>query len=136
MTLTFTFWVFSLVAFRVTNVDDIWAFYGSMLSLQGQDLLALWNSFAGGAQQYLGSVQGIESFRRSAEFRSLLALVICFPLVFMAPNVFQYFGVTRNGRLGHAGVSRWQALCVGVLAAIAVSKVVSGATSDFIYFAF
>jgi D-alanyl-lipoteichoic acid acyltransferase DltB (MBOAT superfamily) len=134
--LTFSFWVWSLVAFRVTNMDDVWKFYATMLSLDWPSVLQIGRLLVEGLGGLVSALSGAESFKQNVEVKSVLALLICFPLVFMAPNVFQYFGVTRNGRIGRANVSGRQALLVGILAAFAVAKVVSGSASDFIYFAF
>jgi D-alanyl-lipoteichoic acid acyltransferase DltB (MBOAT superfamily) len=134
--ITFAFWVFSLVAFRVTNTDDVWRFYETLFSLGWQDVIALAGRLSDQGGQLMSAFAGSDSFRLAAEFHSVLALFICFPIVFLAPNVFQFFGVTRNGRLGRASVSGRQALWVGLLAAFALAQVISGTANEFIYFAF
>lgn len=134
--LTFSFWVFSLVAFRVTNTDDIWRFYDAMFSLDWTALSGLGERFKGQLGQLMNAFGGDASFHLSGESLSLLALLICFPLIFGAPNVFQFFGITRNGRIGRASVNIWQALWVGLLAAFAIAQVINGTANEFIYFAF
>jgi alginate O-acetyltransferase complex protein AlgI len=134
--LTFTFWVFSLVAFRVTNMDDVWTFYATLLSFDGAAAAQMIATFSQGATQLALAFTGAESFQQTRDFQSLFALLVCFPLVFLAPNVFQYFGVTRIGRIGRANVTPAQAFTVGLLAGLAIFKVLSGSASDFIYFAF
>ena len=134
--LTFAFWVLSLVAFRVTDTDDVWRFYGSLFSLSWADVMEAWARLGLDVTRIVDAAAGAASFRSSSELHSVLALLICFPLVFAAPNVFQFFGVTRNGRIGAAGVSAWQGLWVGVLAALAAAQVIGGNSNEFIYFAF
>ncbi|MEH6516824.1 MAG: MBOAT family O-acyltransferase [Halioglobus sp.] len=133
---TFAFWVLSLVAFKVTRVDDMVRFYDILFSLSfaqaGEWLGLVWQQ----AGVFAGNLLGGGPVLASSLLEGSAWLVISALVVFLLPNVFEFLGVTRNGRIGRANLSSGRALLVGAAGGVAVAKVISSASSDFIYFVF
>ena len=126
----------SLVAFKVTRVDDMIRFYEILFSLSfaqaGEWLGLVWQQ----GTVFAGNLLGGGPVLASTLLEGSVWLVISALIVFLLPNVFEYLGVTRNGRIGRAKLNSGRALLVGAAGGIAVAKVISSTSSDFIYFVF
>jgi len=133
---TFSFWVLSLVAFKVTRVDDMLRFYRTLFDISlaeiGEWTKLVWQQL----YVFLSDLVTGGPVVASALLEGTVWLLISTVIVFLLPNVFEYFGVTRNGRIGRADLDLRKAMLVGIVGGVALAKVVSGASSEFIYFVF
>ncbi|MFT6958867.1 MAG: alginate O-acetyltransferase complex protein AlgI [Halieaceae bacterium] len=134
--ITFTFWILSLVAFKVTRVEDISRYYKSMFTLSATDIGEWIESYYQQVTTFTESLFMGGSLVNSVLLEGTSWLIVSFAIVFLAPNVFQFFGITRNGRIGRAKLSVGRGVLAGVAGGLALAMTISGTSSDFIYFVF
>lgn len=133
---TFVFWIFSLVAFKVTNMKDMARYYSAMFDLSANDLVEWLSAYFQQATTFGENLLTGGPLLNSVLLEGTSWLILCFAIVFLAPNVFQFFGVTRNGRIGNAKVDLGRGILAGIAGGLAIVMTISSTSSDFIYFVF